>query len=135
MWFVLLGVLMVVMKLADFGVVASWSWWAVAVPFGLAALWWAYADSSGLTKRREMDKLEDKKLERRRKALDALGVDREAQKRGELADRSRRAAVERVEGGRSKKREDQEKLVRDSVFDSKSNSTFEDSRKELSKKK
>jgi small Trp-rich protein len=135
MWFVLLGVLLLVMKLADFGVVASWSWWLVLSPFGLAALWWAYADSSGLTKRREMNKLEDKKLDRRRKALDALGIDREAQKRGELADRARRAAVERVEGGRSKKREEQEKVVRDSVFDSKSSSTFEDSRKELPKKK
>jgi small Trp-rich protein len=135
MWFVLLGVLLLVMKLADFGVVASWSWWLVLSPFGLAALWWAYADSSGLTKRREMNKLEDKKLERRRKALDALGIDREAQKRGESADRARRAAVERVEGGRSKKREEQEKVVRDSVFDSKSSSTFEDSRKELPKKK
>jgi small Trp-rich protein len=135
MWFVLLGVLLLVMKLADFGVVASWSWLLVLSPFGLAALWWAYADSSGLTKRREMNKLEDKKLERRRKALDALGIDREAQRRGELADRSRRAAVERVEDGRSKKREEHEKVVRDSVFDSKSSSTFEDSRKELPKKK
>jgi small Trp-rich protein len=138
MWFIVLGVLLIVMKLADFGAVAAWSWWVVLAPFGLAALWWAYSDASGLTKRREMDKLDDKKRERRRKALDALGIDRESQKRGEAADRARRAAANRVEGGRAKKREEQEKVVRDSVIDSKSSkssSTFEDSRQEPSKKK
>jgi small Trp-rich protein len=135
MWFIVVGVLLVVMKLADFGTVAAWSWWVVLVPFGLAALWWAYSDASGLTKRREMDKLDEKKRERRRKALDALGIDRNAQKRGEVADRVRREAADRVEGGRTRKREEHEKVVRDSVFDSKSSSTFEDSRREPTKKK
>jgi small Trp-rich protein len=135
MWFIVLGVLLVVMKLADFGTVAVWSWWLVLAPFGLAALWWAYADASGITKRREMDKLDERKRERRRKALDALGIDRDAQRRGEAAERSRRAATERVEGSRTKKREENEKVVRDSVIDSKTSSTFEDSRQEPSKKK
>lgn len=124
MWFIVLGVLLIVMKLADFGIVAAWSWWVVLAPFGLALAWWAYADASGFTKRREMDKLEDKKKERRRKALDALGIDRAAQKRGEAAERARRAAANRVEGGRTRTREHNEQVVRDSVFDSKSQTGF-----------
>ena len=62
MWFVVLGVLLIALKLAEFGPVALWAWWWVLSPFAAAALWWSFADSSGWTKRREMDKLEDKKL-------------------------------------------------------------------------
>jgi small Trp-rich protein len=90
MWFIVVGVLLIAMKLADFGFVASWSWWTVLSPFALALAWWTYADASGYTKRREMDKLDDKKRERRRKSLDALGIDRNTQKRQEAADRARR---------------------------------------------
>lgn len=126
MWFIVLGVLLIVMKLADFGIVAAWSWWVVLAPFGLALVWWAYADASGFTKRREMDKLEEKKKERRRKALDALGIDRQSQKRSEEAERARRAAANRIEGGRTAKREHNEQVVRDSVLDSSHLSSFED---------
>ena len=97
MWFIVLGVLLIVLKLADFGFVAAWSWWAVLSPFALALAWWTYADSSGYTKRREMDKLDEKKRERRRKSLDALGIDRNTQKRQEAADRARRALADRSE--------------------------------------
>jgi small Trp-rich protein len=126
MWFIVLGVLLIVMKLADFGIVATWTWWVVLAPFALALVWWTYADSSGYTKRREMDKLEEKKRERRRKALDALGIDRASQKRGEAAERARRAAVNRVEGVRTAKREHNEQVVRDSVLDSRAESVFDD---------
>ena len=122
MWFIVLGVLLIVMKLADFGIVATWSWWVVLAPFGLAMAWWAYADSSGYTKRKEMDKLEERKRERRRKALDALGIDRASQKRSEAAERARRTAANRVEGSRTATREHNEQVVRDSVFDSQSHS-------------
>jgi small Trp-rich protein len=130
MWFIVLGVLLIALKLGDISVVAAWSWWVVLAPFAVAAAWWAYADASGLTKRREMDKLEDRKLERRRRSLEALGIDRDSQKRDDAAQRARRAAANRVEGGRAKKREEQDKVIRDSVFDSKNSSTFEDSRQE-----
>lgn len=134
MWFIVLGVLLVAMKLADFGPVAVWDWWWVLSPFAAAAAWWAYADSTGLTKKREMDKLEDKKLERRRRAMEALGIDREQQKKGEAAQRARRAAVNRVEGKRTTVREHNEKVVRDSVFDSQSSTTFEDPKQQEPKR-
>lgn len=135
MWFIVAGVLLVALKLADISAVAAWSWWVVLTPFGAALIWWAYADASGFTKRREMDKLDEKKKERRRRAMDALGIDREAQKRGEAAQRARMAAVNKVEGARAEKREKQEQVIRDSVFDSQTSTTFEDSRQQPPKKK
>jgi len=119
MWFVVLGVLLIALKFAEVSFVAAWSWWAVLSPFAAAAVWWAYADSSGLTKKREMDKLEAKKLERRRANMDAMGIDREKQKTQEAAVRARRAAAERAESGRTRKREHNEQVIKDSVFDSK----------------
>ena len=129
MWFVGIGVLLVFLKVADFGPPAAWSWWVVVSPFFAAVAWWAYADSTGLTKRREMDKLENRKLERRRKNLEALGIDRDKQKLADAAARARRVATERVEGGRAAQREAQEKTIRDSVFDSQQSSSFDDDRK------
>lgn len=73
MYFIVLGVLLIALKLAEFGAVAEWSWWIILSPFALAVAWWAWADASGYTKRRQMDKLEEKKKERRKKNLAALG--------------------------------------------------------------
>ena len=129
MWFVVLGVLLIALKLAEIGFVAAWSWWAVLSPFAAALVWWAYADASGLTKKREMDKLEDKKAARRRKHMEAMGISREQQKTEEAAVRARRLAVQRVEGVRTKKREHNEQVVKDSVFDSHASTAFEDSKR------
>jgi small Trp-rich protein len=74
MAFLILGVLLLAMKLAEFGPVAEWSWWLVLLPFGLAVAWWGFADSIGLTQRRAMDKMEQKKIERRNRNLEALGM-------------------------------------------------------------
>lgn len=72
---VVIGVLLLLAKMAGFGPVAEWSWWVIAAPFIAAVLWWQFADSSGLTKRREMQKMEKRKAERRDKNLQALGLD------------------------------------------------------------
>jgi small Trp-rich protein len=128
MWFVVLGVLLIALKLADFGMVAVWSWWWVLSPFAAAAVWWSYADSSGLTKRREMDKLDERKLERRRKNMEALGIDRDRQKADDAAIRARRTAAQRVEGERDKKRQHNDQVIKDSVFDSQQGSGFDESK-------
>ena len=135
MVFIVIGVLLIVLKLADVAPVATMAWWWVLSPFALAAAWWAYADGSGLTKRREMDKLEDKKKERRQKAMDALGIDRGRQQREDSAERARRLAANRVENTRTEKREKNDKVVRDSVFDSQRSSGFDDPVDGGSKKK
>lgn len=124
MFFIVIGVLLIGLKLAEIGPVAGWAWWIILAPFGCAAAWWAFADSSGLTKKREMDKLEDKKTERRRKQMDALGIDRGRVDRETAAQRARRAVVAKVEGERAQVREKNEKIVRDSVFDSQQSTGF-----------
>lgn len=74
MYFLLVGILMLVMKYLEFGVVASWSWWLVLSPFGLAVLWWAWADKSGYTKRVEMEKMDKRREDRIEKQRDAMGM-------------------------------------------------------------
>jgi len=78
---VILGVLLLAMKLGELGPVGHWSWWAVLLPFGLAVLWWSWADSSGWTKRREMNKMDDRVRQRRDKNLEALGLDAKSRRK------------------------------------------------------
>ncbi|MGH8796641.1 MAG: TIGR04438 family Trp-rich protein [Caldimonas sp.] len=79
MLFVIAGVVLIVLNLAGIGPVGTWNWeltgdlWRFAAPFGLAAIWWVWADMSGLNKRREMEKMEQKKRDRRKENLVALG--------------------------------------------------------------
>jgi small Trp-rich protein len=78
MWFVGLGVLLLVMNLANIGPVGAWTWeddwWLMLAPFGLAVVWWTWADATGWNKRRAMEKIDARREERRRKNLDALGL-------------------------------------------------------------
>ena len=75
MYFVLIGVLLLVMKVAEFGAVANWPWWGVLLPFLAAVFWWMWADWSGFTKRREMDKMDERVKKRREENLASLGMD------------------------------------------------------------
>lgn len=72
MLFLLIGLVVVGLKVAGVAPVAAWSWWLVLLPFALAAAWWAFADASGLTKRREMRKIDEKAAARRARQLDAI---------------------------------------------------------------
>jgi small Trp-rich protein len=85
MLLVIIGVLLIALKLAGVGFLADLSWWWVAVPFGLAVLWWEFADSSGWTMRRAMDKMEKRKIERRDRHMEALGLKIGGQRRDRLA--------------------------------------------------
>ena len=91
MVFVVIGVLLLVMKITEVGFAASWSWLAVLAPFGCAVVWWWFADTTGWTKQREINKMEDKKRQRRIDALDNLGMDHKGRRgRSESAKRARR---------------------------------------------
>ena len=81
MYLVVLGVCLLVTKLGGWAPVADWPWWGVLAPFAAAVLWWWYAVRSGLTKRREMEKMDKRKEERRRKNLDALGLNTKKRRR------------------------------------------------------
>jgi len=74
MWFVVVGCVLLTMKLTEFGFAAEWSWLWILLPFGLAVAWWSFVDATGITKRREMDKLDERKQDRRRRQMDALGL-------------------------------------------------------------
>ena len=64
MWFLLLGLLGLGLKFFEVGLVAGWSWWMVLSPFALAVAWWAWADSSGYTKRKVVER-EDRRKQAR----------------------------------------------------------------------
>ena len=80
MWFVAIGVLLLILNLAGIGPVGQWQWgWSgqalwILLPFGLALAWWGWADWSGLTQKKAMDKVDAKREARRQKSLDALGL-------------------------------------------------------------
>jgi len=59
-----IGIVLLVMKYLEIGPVATWNWWQVLLPFGLAVVWWAWADATGYTKRKAMER-EDKRRQDR----------------------------------------------------------------------
>ena len=81
MWFLMLGVLGVLLKYFEVGPVAQWSWWIVLIPFALALAWWSYADWSGYTKRKVVERENERKQER---------IDRQRSQMGMLSSRSNR---------------------------------------------
>jgi small Trp-rich protein len=86
MYFIVIGVVIILLHFLGIGPMAAWTWnltgdlWKFCVPFVLAAIWWAWADGTGLTKRREMEKMEERKRGRREKNLVALGMDKMARR-------------------------------------------------------
>ncbi|MBC5783075.1 TIGR04438 family Trp-rich protein [Ramlibacter sp. USB13] len=69
-----LGIVLLAMKYLEIGPVAAWDWWVVLVPFGLAALWWAWADYSGYTKRKAVERENARKKARLEKQREQLGL-------------------------------------------------------------
>ncbi len=74
MYLVGLGVVLMALKFLEFGPVAVWPWWLVLAPFGLAVAWWSWADASGYTKRKEMEREDAKRKERIERNRDAMGL-------------------------------------------------------------
>mgnify|MGYP003594014253 FL=1 len=74
MYFLLIGVLGLILKFLEIGPVAAISWWLVLSPFALAVVWWAWADASGYTKRKEVKKMDDRKQKRLDKQREAIGL-------------------------------------------------------------
>lgn len=74
MWFVGLGVLLVVLKWAELGPFAGLSWWWALAPFGLAVAWWLFSDASGLTQRKAMERHDQRTRQRREDRAQAMGL-------------------------------------------------------------
>ncbi len=74
MYLLLIGVVGLALKYLEFGPIATLDWWVVLIPFPLAVVWWAWADSTGYTKKKEMDKMDLRKAERIEKQRAAMGM-------------------------------------------------------------
>ncbi len=74
MYLVLIGLLLLTLKLTEFGPAAAWPWWGILSPFAGAVVWWAWADSTGYYKRREMRQLAERQDKRRERAMEAIGT-------------------------------------------------------------
>jgi small Trp-rich protein len=74
MFFLIAGVGLLLLKYFEIGFVAELSWWWVLSPFAMAMAWWAWADSTGYTKRKEMEKMDQKKQDRIERQRQALGM-------------------------------------------------------------
>ena len=72
MYFLGLGIVLLAMKWTEFGPVASLYWWLVMAPFALAIVWWNWADASGYNKKKESEKMEERRLGRIQRNRDAL---------------------------------------------------------------
>jgi small Trp-rich protein len=71
-----LGVIFLLLKNLEIGFVAHWSWWLIFSPFAMAVVWWAWADASGYTKRKAMEREEERRLARIDKNRAAIGLEK-----------------------------------------------------------
>lgn len=74
MYTLILGVLLVLLKYLEIGPVATWSWWWVLSPFAVTFAWWAWADATGFTKRKAMEKMAERKRKRVEQQKESLGM-------------------------------------------------------------
>ncbi len=73
MLFLGLGILLLALKYLEIGPVAGWDWMWVLSPFALAVAWWAWADWSGYTKKKAVQREDEKKQNRIDKTKATLG--------------------------------------------------------------
>jgi small Trp-rich protein len=70
MWLLMAVVVLAVLKalvhleVVDVAGIAAMSWWWVLGGFAVTMAWFTYADQSGLTKRKAMEKMDKRKQER-----------------------------------------------------------------------
>ena len=70
MWFLAIGVVLLLMKWFELGPVGHWAWWVILLPFGLALLWFEVVEPYfGLDRKKAHDELDKVKEDRIRKAI------------------------------------------------------------------
>jgi small Trp-rich protein len=133
MVFIVLGVLLVALKLAELNPVAEWSWWLVLTPFALAVAWWAFSDATGRTTRQAMRKDQKRKEDRRRNLADGMGlrglfdrsVSAKLRKAEAKAQATRQRQIDKIEGERERKRQANRDSILTTRMDSKFDSRFD----------
>ena len=74
MLFLGVGLVFLFLWYSETGPVAAWPWYVVFAPFGLAVLWWWWADWTGYTKKKAIDRENAKKKARIEKSREAMGM-------------------------------------------------------------
>jgi small Trp-rich protein len=69
-----LGIILMALKYFEIGPVAAWDWWVVLSPFALAIAWWSWADYTGYTKKKAVEKENKRKQARIDKNREQLGL-------------------------------------------------------------
>lgn len=71
-----IGIVLLVLKYLEIGPVATWNWLVVLAPFALAVAWWAWADATGYTRRKAMEREDKRRQARIDKQRAAIGIER-----------------------------------------------------------
>ena len=80
MFFVIVGVILVVCNLMGWGPMGQWNWdltgdlWKMVLPFVLAVVWWIWSDATGWTKKKAMMRDQQRKQDRLDRNIDAMGL-------------------------------------------------------------
>jgi small Trp-rich protein len=80
MFFVIVGVILVVCNLMGWGPMGQWNWelsgdlWKMVLPFVLAIVWWIWSDATGWTKKKAMVRDQQRKQDRLDRNIDAMGL-------------------------------------------------------------
>jgi small Trp-rich protein len=69
-----IGIILLLLKYLEIGPVATWTWWVVLAPFALAVAWWTWADWSGYTKRKAVEREDARRQARIDKNREQLGL-------------------------------------------------------------
>ncbi len=74
MWLIVVGMILLLLKVAGLGPAALWSWWLVLSPFVGALVWWQVADQLGWTQRAAQRRDNERQQRRREARMEALGM-------------------------------------------------------------
>ncbi|HYM47702.1 MAG TPA: TIGR04438 family Trp-rich protein [Burkholderiaceae bacterium] len=71
MWFIWLGVALIILKVLEISVFAEVSWWWIVLPFGVGFLWFELVEKRlGMDKKKAFDEIDKAKKERIKKRLE-----------------------------------------------------------------
>lgn len=69
-----LALILLLLKFFEIGPVAQWSWWIIVIPFALTAAWWTWADASGYTRRKAIERENQRKADRVQRQREKMGL-------------------------------------------------------------
>ncbi|MES2613756.1 MAG: TIGR04438 family Trp-rich protein [Pseudomonadota bacterium] len=74
MYLLVIAVILTALKYFEIGPVANMDWMWILSVYGLTVVWWAWADKTGYTKRKAMEKMAARKQDRINKNKEAMGI-------------------------------------------------------------